>query len=242
MEEYQVIGSCRMQYLRAQLDDPADEPCGICDNCRAERFGAAPDADVVAAAGDRLLHDHVEVAPRKQWAAGVDGISGRIAAEHQADTGWCLARAGQSGWGPAIAEGRDEGAYADELVDALAEMCRERIEPLPAAVVFVPSLRRPELVASLATRLAERLSLPVVDAITATRPTEPQAEMHNSTAQLRNVWSAFAVDASAVAKTPEVLLVDDLIDSRWTMTVVAHELFAVGCGRVVPVALASLAP
>ena len=237
MEQYQVIDGCRMQYLRDQLDDPADEPCGICDNCRAERFGTAPDAEVVADAGERLLHDHVEVAPRKQWAAGVDGVSGRIPGDEQLATGWCLARAGQSGWGPAIAEGRDAGEYADELVDALAELCRTQLDAQPDWIASVPSLRRPELVASLAARLGSRLDLPVIEAVTTTRPTEPQATMHNSTAQLRNVWQAYTV-----AAVPEGvgLLVDDLIDSRWTVTVIGHQLRQAGATAIVPIALASL--
>lgn len=237
MEEYQRISGCRMQYLRAQLDDPADEPCGVCDNCRAERFGTTPDATVVGEAGARLLQDHVEIAPRKQWAAGVEGISGRISADEQADAGWSLARWGESGWGALIRQGREtDGHYADELVDALAELCRSHIEPSPDWLTFIPSSRRPELVRSLAQRLGERLGLPVVDAISLVRPTEPQAQMHNSTAQLRNLWEAFAVSDPLEGSC---LLVDDLVDSRWTMAVAARELRSAGCQRVVPIALAT---
>jgi len=237
MEEYQRIAGCRMQYLRGQLDDPAGEPCGICDNCREARFGVAPDDEVVLEAGERLLHDYVEIPPRKQWASGVEGVSGRIAAEAQSATGWCLSRWGQSGWGPLIRQGRDEGEFSDELVDALADLCRSQISPMPTWLAYVPSERRPGLVPSLARRLGERLGLPVVDAITAVRPTEPQAEMHNSTAQLRNLWGAYAVTGGVEG---DCLLVDDLIDSRWTTTVVARELLVAGCERVVPVALASM--
>lgn len=237
MEEYQRIESCRMQYLRAQLDDPTDQPCGVCDNCRAGRFGVAPAEGIVSAAGERLLHDHVEIAPRKQWAAGVEGVSGRIAAEEQASVGWCLARWGQSGWGPLIRQGSDEGEFADELVDALAELCRSQLSPLPAWVTWVPSARRPGRVPSLARRLGERLGLPVADTLRIERVPEPQSEMRNSTAQLRNVWGAYSVDGEVEGGC---LLVDDLIDSRWTVTVAARGLLVAGCERVVPVALASM--
>jgi ATP-dependent DNA helicase RecQ len=238
MEEYQRIDGCRMQYLRAQLDDPTDEPCGVCDNCREARFGVEPDIAVVSEADDRLLHDHVEIAPRKQWAAGIDGLSGRIPTEEQPGPGWSLARWGQSGWGPLIRQGReDDGEFADELVDALADLCAEQISPMPTWLTFIPSERRPDLVPSLARRLGERLGLPVVQAIGTARPTEPQAEMHNSTSQLRNVWGAFT---AADGLEGDCLLVDDLIDSRWTTTVVAYQLRLAGCERVVPVALAAV--
>lgn len=239
MEEYQRIGSCRMQFLRAQLDDPTDQPCGICDNCREARFGVAPADEVVSDAGERLLHDHVEIVPRKQWATNLDEVSGRIAPEEQAAPGWTLARWGQAGWGPLIMEGRAGGGYADELVEALAALCRDRVEPLPSWLTFVPSRRQPQRVPSLAARLGERLGLPVVDAVELVRATEPQSSMHNSTAQLRNLWGVFVVGQPLDG---DCLLVDDLIDSRWTVTVVARELRRAGATNVVPVALASMQP
>jgi len=235
MEEYQEIDSCRMQFLRGELDDPAGEPCGICDNCREARFGIEPDAEVVSEAGERLRHDHLEIAPRKQWATGVESVSGRIAAAEMADPGWCLARWGQSGWGPLIRQGTDEGEFADELVDALAELCVLQIDPMPTWLTFVPSTRSPDRVASLAGRLGERLGLTVVEAVAMTRTIEPQGEMHNSTAQLRNLWGAFSITSPVEG---DCLLIDDRIDSRWTVTVVARELRLAGCQRVVPVALA----
>ena len=75
----------------------------------------------------------------------------------------------------------------------------------------------------------------VVEAVAMTRTIEPQGEMHNSTAQLRNLWGAFSITSPVEG---DCLLIDDRIDSRWTVTVVARELRLAGCQRVVPVALA----
>jgi ATP-dependent DNA helicase RecQ len=60
--------------------------------------------------------------------------------------------------------------------------------------------------------------------------------MANSVQQLRNVDGAFSV-AGAVPDGP-VLLVDDLVDSRWTLTVVAAELRRAGVEAVHPFVLA----
>jgi ATP-dependent DNA helicase RecQ len=100
----------------------------------------------------------------------------------------------------------------------------------------VPSSRAPELVPGLARRLAEGLGLPFVDAVTRTREAPRQAEMENSAQQLRNVYGAFAV-AGTVPEGP-VLLVDDIHDSRWTLTVVGAALRAAGSGAVHPFTLA----
>ena len=53
---------------------------------------------------------------------------------------------------------------------------------------------------------------------------------------MRNVLGAFAV-AGSVAASP-VLLVDDVVESRWTLTAVGIMLREAGSGPVVPFALA----
>ncbi|MDW3217181.1 MAG: DEAD/DEAH box helicase [Acidimicrobiales bacterium] len=237
MEEYQRIDGCRMAYLRRLLDDPQSPPCGVCDNCRGDTFGTDPDSAVMAEADERLRRDFVAIGRRKQWPAGLEEVSGRIAADEQADDGWCLTRLGGAGWGPVVRQGRDAGGpFEDALVDALAEMCVASITPMPDWIGFIPSERHPGLVSGLAHRLGDRLGLPVHDTVTKTRSTELQVGMRNSHAQLRNVWNAFAVQTPIVGSC---LLVDDVIDSKWTVTVAARELRRAGCERVVPVGLAS---
>ena len=56
-------------------------------------------------------------------------------------------------------------------------------DPRPTWVTCVPSLRQPELVPSLAARLAARLGLPFHPVVTKVRETAPQAEMDNSAQQ-----------------------------------------------------------
>ncbi|GJM36796.1 MAG: ATP-dependent DNA helicase RecQ [Acidimicrobiales bacterium] len=240
MEEYQRIDGCRMAYLRRLLDDPQPGPCGVCDNCRGERFGTDPDTAVMAEADERLLHDYAAVGRRKQWPAGLDEVSGRIPADEQADDGWCLTRWDGAGWGPSVRKGKQEDAHFDDaLVDAFAAMCVASITSMPEWITFIPSERHPDLVPGLARRLGERLGLPVRDAITKVRPTEPQTGMQNSHAQVRNIWDAFAVEPPIEGSC---LLVDDVIDSKWTITVAARALRRAGAERVVPVGLATTGP
>ena len=66
-----------------------------------------------------------------------------------------------------------------------------------------------------------------------------QSDQANSAHQVLNVWDHIAIDPSAVADAPSgpVLLVDDEVDSRWTMTVSAYRLRQAGLGPVLPFAL-----
>jgi ATP-dependent DNA helicase RecQ len=64
--------------------------------------------------------------------------------------------------------------------------------------------------------------------------------MENSARQLDNVRYAYAVPGP-VPEGP-VLLVDDLVDSRWTLTVVGARLRGAGCPAILPLALADAGP
>jgi len=68
----------------------------------------------------------------------------------------------------------------------------------------------------------------------------PQRDMANSHQQWANVDGAFLIDGS-VDDGP-VLLVDDVVDSRWTLTVLGSLLRSAGSGPVTPFALASISP
>ena len=237
MEEYLRIDSCRMQFLRRQLDDPTDTPCGVCDNCRLERFGRLPDTAVVDEARRALEHDHAEIEPRKQWPPGARDVKGKIPDDRRPEPGWALCHWGEIGHGPLVRQGREvDGRFADELIDALAALVRREVEPAPQWLTWVPSARRPELVPDAARRLAAALGIPAVDLLEMTRPTEPQASMRNSVFQVDNVHGAYAV-TSAPPPGPG-LLVDDVVDSRWTMTVLADLLLANGAETITPVAFA----
>ncbi|MNW63037.1 DNA utilization protein GntX [compost metagenome] len=118
-------------------------------------------------------------------------------------------------------------------------MIQQRWQPNPAPlwVCCVPSLNHPELVPDFARRLAVRLGLPFIDAIRKVKDNQPQKGQQNRFHQCRNLDGAFEV--SQCYQGQPVLLVDDVVDSGWTLTVIAALLQQAGSGPVYPVALAS---
>ena len=146
---------------------------------------------------------------------------------------------GDAGWGKLVKEGKyRQGGFAEELVEAAVEMLGDwQPNPTPSWVTAVPSLRAPELVSGFARRLAERLELPYADALTKVRDTLQQKTMQNSVQQARNALEAFAAAPHEV-RDGAVLLVDDVVDSRWSLTVCGIMLAEAGSGPVVPLALA----
>ena len=91
-----------------------------------------------------------------------------------------------------------------------------------------------------ARRLAAALNLPFHPVLEKTDDRPEQKTMANSSQQARNIDGSLAIRAETLPTGP-VLLVDDMVDSRWTLTVAAYLLTSNGSGPVYPLALASTA-
>jgi len=233
MREFLEGSGCLMEFLRRELDDPEAAPCGRCARCLGHPlFPHEVDVALARDAAGFLRNQWFGLEPRKQWPDGK-----RIPVDHRTEPGRILSAIGDGGWGRTVAEGRAAGAFGDELVDALLELSRGKApDPMPTWVTCVPSLRRPELVPSLAARFAARLNLPFRPVVTKARETAPQSEMDNSQQQYQNVVGAFEL-SGAVPDGP-AYLIDDTVDSRWTLTVAAALLREAGAGPVFPLVLA----
>ena len=164
---------------------------------------------------------------------------GGLPKAERTEPGLVLSIYDDGGWGALVKADKEAGAYSDTLVDALVELAgRATFEARPEWVTCVPS-ENPELVASLAERVASRFGLPFVPVVERVRATEPQELMANSAQQYGNVADAFAIKGDVPSGL--VFLIDDIVDSRWTLTVVGQLLRQNGSGPVVPLVLARAA-
>lgn len=196
---------------------------------------------LVREAEEFLCRTSLPIEPRKKWPVGgmpQYGIHTASTIPYQAQPGKALCVWGDAGWGGLVRQGKyHDGHFSDDLVAACVKMIQEwNPQPSPTWVTCVPSLRHPELVPNFAQRLAAALGLPfhVVIAKTDARP--EQKTMANSTQQARNIDGSLALNGQPIPPGP-VLLVDDMVDSRWTLTVSAWLLRKSGSGAVWPMAL-----
>lgn len=246
MGSYMQSSQCLMNFLRRALDDPHAEPCGICASCRGEPLlTATVELEMANRAVTFLRRSDLPIPPRKQWPPGdvfpTYGWRGRISADLLAEEGRALCLWGDAGWGYLVRQGiENEGRLSQDLVEAVAELVdqRWRPDPGPTWLTVVPSHSQPELLPDFALRLAQLLNLPFESSLTIERPARPQSEMRNSFQQARNLDGVFAVVKEKLPGGP-VLLLDDRVDSRWTLTVAAALLRKQGVEAVFPVALAN---
>jgi ATP-dependent DNA helicase RecQ len=243
VQRYVDTKECLMAYLGRALDDPHASRCGKCANCRARPVVPVEiDPMLIRQALLFLKQSELRIQPRIQIPKGAFEtyeLGGNIPQQLRTEEGRVLSRWGDAGWGRLVADDKHTRRFRDELVDAVAEMIlkRWRPEPPPEWVTCVPSLRHPALVLDFAKRLAGRLGLPFQEVVSKAKDNQPQKLQNNSFFQCRNLDGAFELK-KGIPDTP-VLLVDDMVDSRWTMTVIAALLRQAGSGPVFPVALAT---
>jgi ATP-dependent DNA helicase RecQ len=204
-----------------------------------------------AAARERLLRPGVPVEPRRMWptgmkALGID-VAGKIPATATAEPGRAIGRLTDIGWGAMLrallAEGApDEPAGEPVVAAAIKVLAAWDWARRPAGVLTLPSRTRPRLIASLGRQLAAVGRLPYLGALGYQGGTGPGPRRHNSAQRLSTLWHAFEVpgevrDAIGGLDGP-VLVVDDRIETGWTMTVAARLLREAGADAVLPFALA----
>ncbi|WP_309080809.1 RecQ family ATP-dependent DNA helicase [Zhihengliuella sp.] len=251
MLDYENTSSCRMEFLALALDDPEAAPCGRCDNCAGAWYPTGIEESATAGAQAALGRVGVELEPRAMWPGGMDRLGvplkGKIKPEEISTPGRALARLTDLGWGGplrAIFEGEAPDAPIPE------EMLRACVQVLaqwgwsdrPVAVLNLPSRRRPQLIRSLARGLAEIGKLPYGGELEYTHEGPRNGPGGSSAFRLADVYGQFGVPEqmapNVAAASGPVLLVDDIADSRWTLTEAVRVLRRAGAPGVLPFTLA----
>lgn len=258
MLEYERTSQCRMLFLAQQLDDASATACGRCDVCAGPWYPAEVPAEAQQAARQSFATVGVPVEPRRMWPTGLDQLMGadaprgRLSKDEQAEPGYALARLSDMGYGTRLRElfaTNELGEPADSEVPAdLGRACVKVLAAWqwgaagrPAAVLTLPSPVRPRLAQSLGRGLASVGRLTDLGQVSLVE--EPRFFGGNSAFRCADVLRSYLVPSEVLDYVREnrcaVLLISDLVDSRWANTVVARALREAGAAAVYPFSLAA---
>ncbi len=241
INQYAVTEMCYMEYIARELDDATATACGKCSNClKRKLFDTSFSQEEFDRAKKFIKEDFNVIKPRKQWPDADCFGKISIPKELQTQEGLVLSKYGDAGWGRVVSQNKyADNYFCDDLVEASAKLLDKFVrENEISCLTYVPSLRRPELVKSFAKRLADRMGLEFFEGIKKVKDTICQKELNNSRQQWQNVEKSFA---AVDTREENTLLVDDMVDSGWTMAVCGYKLLNEGNGQIYPYALANSA-
>ena len=236
MRRYASGAGCLMEFLQQALDDPDPGPCGRCSVCTGTlpEPGSGPDPATVTEASRFFRGLDVVIEPRKLWASGLPDRKGKITF---LASGRALAFADDPAWSADLSKlWQSDRPAPPELLAGLVEALRRwsRSWERPVAVVPMPSRRFPVFVRSLAQHVAQVGRLPLVDALAVTGP-PPDADAA-SAVRAKDLLYRTRLEPGVSFDGP-VLLVDDTVRSRWTITVAGSLLAEAGATSVLPLAV-----
>ena len=247
MLDYIATDGCRMAFLQRTLDDPSAQDCGRCDRCAGPWIDAEVGDDALGSARSTLDRAGVDLDPRATWPTGMDRlgvpVKGKIPPGEAMSPGRALARVTDLGWGPRVREliAADQPVPESTVRAVVRVLAEWGWQTRPAGIVTVPSRARPLLVTSLAEQLGQIGRLPVLGSLDLVDGGPVGEPGGNSAYRLAGVWERLAVGPELASALPglegPVLLVDDVVHSRWTLTVAARALRQAGVEEVLPFAL-----
>ena len=235
MHQLLHTSECLSLFAVRALDDHSAARCGKCFNCTGRDIfpNLTLSAQARSAASAYINAALLTIEPRKRWPDGKK-------IKYMLQPGICLSKYGDAGYGELVRQGKYPplGAprrFSDRLVSKSADVLAPLIKEKGIThITFVPSLRS-GLVLEFTERLAAKTGLQFSELLTKSDAPQ-QKEMENSAFQCGNAMNSFqARDEEMPAR---VLLVDDVVDSKWTLTACGYKMMENGCQEVYPFALA----
>jgi ATP-dependent DNA helicase RecQ len=239
MEQMRVLTTtkeCLLRFTVRNLNNLVETDCGRCENCTGDpMLPHSYSIESLHIAQEFINRLIIVIEPRKQWATTDKTRQTKI--PYPLQQGLCLSKYGDIGYGEMVKHDKYKAnEYRDELlvvsIKKLNEVVKEKDIKMLA---YVPSLRNDKM-KLFADKLAKGLGLYFLDVIIKSEAPQ-QKTMENSSFQCINALNSFSIQ-SDFPILGNVLLVDDIVDSRWTLTVCGNLLGEFGCGVVIPFCLA----
>ncbi|MDH5187221.1 MAG: HRDC domain-containing protein, partial [candidate division WOR-3 bacterium] len=237
MVEYAEADRCRMFYLCDYLEDKKADNCHNCDNCRGKKLTCKINAYWQQRVDDFKdnYFPEIELVPDPQ--------PGKSLAERKNKliNGIAFSYYGFSSVGATIhrCKYKNGGNFPDFLLKGVLKAYRSFFkEEKFDLIVYAPPTESGNLVKNFAERIATALKIPISHGLVKLRNTEPQKMLQNSTLKRDNVKGAFSYDNPFEVVGKNVLLIDDICDSKATIREIGSLMTKLGVNKIAPLVIA----
>ena len=232
---------CLSKFILLRLNDDTAHNCGKCSNCIGHQIYPGiliPSVSEVNAVQNWLNSLIIHIEPRTRWQYKNYLDKNTVIAVPN-EKGIALSKYGDAGYGEMTAYDKYHTPdFRDELVRKSIAVIRKQLSGQGiTAVTNVPSARNRK-VANLARKIAKGLGIRYIDALEKIPgQNHQQKDMQNSHFQCKNALESIKLRENI--RIPEnIILVDDMVDSKWTLTVCGRLLTTAGAQKVFPFCLA----
>lgn len=228
---------CYSKYIVNCLDDNTQSVCGRCSNCIGHQIISENVSIKYKDIASEYINKMITVIePRKRWVLS-EATEPKML-EFVNKEGLCVAKYGEVGYGELVKNGKQskEQRFCWELVGKATQVLKNVISENGIEYITCVPSNRSDIVLDFTKRLADSCKLTFVELLEK-NDAPPQREMENSAFQCANAFKSFKLKGNT-APPKKVILVDDVVDSRWTLTVCGHRIMEAGCEEVYPFALA----
>jgi ATP-dependent DNA helicase RecQ len=241
MDQYAETEECLSRFIVSALNDDTACDCGKCANCLGRDILSnleVPDIDEIIEIQEELNALYIAIPPRKRWPE-TNTLDNKLKISIPNEEGLALSKYGETGFGEMVKYDKYTAhIFRRELVKKSAIVINEKLHGQDYyAVTSVPSFSNSQ-VEMFARQVAKEIGLPYIQLLEKVPgQTAKMKNMQNSFYQYKNAIASFKKkDGIEVPK--RIILIDDVVDSRWTLTVCGRLLTANGAERVVPFCLA----
>jgi len=241
MHDYLSSQKCLMQYLAEALDDHQLQPCGKCSSCLKHNIiSKEVSIENIEIANQFINNSEFDFKTPtripKNSLITYSFFGKSFTEDLKPNKVKVFSRWAHEGWGKKIQEAKKNGAFNDEIINAVSKMI-ERWNVKFSCVTCVPSLKNPKLVSEFSKKIALLKNVKFISAIKKVKQNDFQKLQQNSFHQANNLDGVFEINTSELGSS--VLLIDDIIDSGWTIAICSALLKYNGVKEVYVLALAS---
>lgn len=243
MDDFVECKSCLSRFVVNSLNDNTSKDCGHCANCTKKDILdniELPSEEEVLILQEYLGGLYFEIEPRKKWGDKDNPFDSNTVITDCNEIGLALSKYNDTGFGEMVAFDKYHSeAFRKELVDKSVSVIKERIGEQGYSIVSnIPSARNSK-VEIFAREVAKELGYEYRDLLNVTGNGKQQKTMQNSYFQYKNAVDKIMInEESNIPQGANIILIDDLVDSKWTLTVAGGWLKKYGAGKVFPFCLA----